>query len=142
MTIAMVTGTSGEGFVARVTELRPNSMLLSVDRPLQFRDRVKIDLLGTELEGEVVFAADREAAVTFAMTPEIFELIEAVESERDEPAFDEEKVVAPALPALAEDGALDAADDLEMLAHLLALVSGRSIVARVDRSLDSSLGQA
>ncbi len=130
MTTALVKPPSGEGFIARVTQLRPNSILLAIDRPLQFRDRVKIDLLGTELDGEVVFAAEHEAAVTFAMSPEIFELIEAVESEKEAPA--EEGVSdlsnGPALPVLDPKGVLEVADDVEMLAHLLALWSGRPVV--------------
>lgn len=83
MATAVVTGQSGEGFEARVTELRPNSILLALDRPLSFREQVKIELLGTMLQGEVVFAGDREAAIAFPMSPEIFELIEAFESEED-----------------------------------------------------------
>lgn len=114
MATALVTGQSGEGFEAQVTELRPNSILLSLDRPLSFREQVTIELLGTLLEGEVVFAGEREAAIAFPMSPEIFELIEAVESEeeiRDGEAAEAHADAAEALPvdeaelaALLKDG--------------------------------------
>jgi hypothetical protein len=123
MTIATVTTASGESFDARVTELRPNSILLTLERPLQFRDRVKVAVLGTELEGEVVFASELNAALTFAMTPEIFELIEEFEAEAP----------LPELPVLSPTGVLEAADDLEMLGYAIALLGGRALVVRAER---------
>src|SRR5688500_8242582 len=123
MTTAMVTGPSGEGFMARVSELRPNSILLDLDRPLQFRDHVVIDLLGTELRGEVIFAGEREAAITFPMTPEIFDLIEAVESERDEPA-DEVRALAELLSASSKRLLDEPASLEEVLARVRAAVDG------------------
>jgi hypothetical protein len=142
MPTATVKGRTGEGFEARVTELRPNSILLQTDHALDFREPVTIELLGTMLRGEVVFAADQTAAVTFPMSPEIFDLIEAYESELDAPSDDDAppppRAAGPSSQPLPDvfasirDGRLSTRDDVDTLGLLLALVSGRPIVVRAD----------
>ena len=93
MARALVRRESGE-FEAQIAELRPNSILLATDCALDFRESVTIEVLGRQLQGEVVFAGDSEAAITFKMSPEIFELIEEIEF-----AEDEEDAPIPAPPS-------------------------------------------
>lgn len=53
---AKVTRTDGRSFEAKLANLTPQSLFLISREPLVFRERVSVELLGVEIEGEVAFA--------------------------------------------------------------------------------------
>ena len=77
---ASVTRSKGETIAVSVAEFLPNSLMLkALPTDLEFREKVRVELFGFTVAGEVVFAGNQEAAVVFDTSPEVFEAIEAFE---------------------------------------------------------------
>ena len=148
---ATVTDMRGQKYDAMVCELMPNSLLLkALPFDLTFRDRITVELLGYLVLGEVVFSSDREAAVVFETTPEIFEAIEVfedfvhtttgsldVEAPELTSTLDLEAAQGPweALPIIDELGRITTRNDLDRLSMLLSLKAGRPLVARAEHGV-------
>ncbi|MEL7372599.1 MAG: hypothetical protein AAFN74_26980, partial [Myxococcota bacterium] len=146
---AAVTDSSRRTFTADVCELLPNSLLLKrLPKDLGFRERISVQLFGCVVSGEVVFSSNREAAVVFQTTPEIFEAIEAFEDfvhQAPSPFEGPDAETAPAatidvsdgdlsswdtLPSVDGRGLLAARNDLDKLGMLISLRAGRPLLVR------------
>ncbi len=145
-------------FVGEIAELRPNSILLVTDRSLPFRSRANIRIHDASLDGEVVFAEGSRLAFTFPTTPEVFEAIEAIESESKAAptierapdllaAIDDalasyvtaELPIVPfdarPLPPSIHAGLLEASSPLEELGWCLTLLADRPLVVAASGAL-------
>lgn len=100
---ALVTGSDGVGRVAKISQLRPNSLLLLTPTPPSFREKVSIVIAEHTLQGEVVFVSGTEVAIVFKTTPEIFELIELVEIELASQDIDRPSSLPKMTPSPSED---------------------------------------
>ncbi|MCB9653170.1 MAG: hypothetical protein H6729_03425 [Deltaproteobacteria bacterium] len=89
MVHATVTLAGGEGFAAEATNLATDSMFLCTDRPLSFRQELRIQLLGIELKAEVVHVSatpPRGVGVVYAASEAARSAIRAAMSEASSPA--------------------------------------------------------
>ena len=140
---ALVTGADGVAREAKLSQLRPNSLLLHTDTPPTFRERVKVQIEEHTLTGEVVFVSGTEVALVFQTTPHIFELIELVETvlasqdlDRPNPTGD----LAKRIPAMdTNDLVMAAADVAKSPANLPAPPSGPSGPAELAADLAADL---
>ena len=145
---ASVTNTNGDVLAAQVSKLLPTSLVLR-DMPirLSFRERITVELFGHIIPGEVVFSNDREAAVVFETTPDIFEAIETFEdfvvrAEEEAAPADPQPTIdmksgfgsLGAVPQV-EDGRIVCLNDLDRLAMLIGLKAGRPQLVQAEQAL-------
>jgi hypothetical protein len=125
-----VTPERGDAFTGEVSGLGPESLFLKTDRPLAFRDVVRIDLENAELRGEVVYVSPLGAGIVFHAPPEVRARIVELATNRARARGASLGAVAPALgaretPRSSEPPAGSAQEEIER--ELRAYVEGTEI---------------